>query len=54
MSSITEQPEDSSFKEISLELSFTAMINEVLQESQKGKDDDFFLKHNPSKLINIF
>ena len=34
---ITEQPEDSSFKEILQELSFSAMINKGLQDSIKGR-----------------
>jgi len=34
---ITEQPEDSSFKEILQELSFSAMVNRGLQDSLKGR-----------------
>lgn len=34
---ITEQPEDSSFKEILQELSFTAMINKGLEDSKNGR-----------------
>ncbi|MDC7231717.1 MAG: hypothetical protein PQJ58_00670 [Spirochaetales bacterium] len=34
---ISEQPEDSSFKEILQELSFTAMVNKGLKDSLRNK-----------------
>lgn len=34
---IEKQPEDSSFKEILQELSFTAMVNKGLEDSKNGR-----------------
>lgn len=34
---ITEQPDDSSYKEILQELSFTAMVTKGLHDSQNGR-----------------